>query len=267
MAVSMGMLNTLHKDTIKESQANILDLNADIESYKRIIERDKKKIQSSKIEYKEYQDQLKGVEVNIEKAKSTDPRSKIYDELSQSFYDNKKRSYDAYENYLLIIKRNIEFYEKEILRSEEMIKMHRGRISDSKASLKKQSSDGLEKVVVALDQRVQTIYSSTFIGVLLFHSMSMLLFFIIAKSWIAKDPFSKRVIISFRLLGILWISHAVFTFGYFRVMALSPDKLQLMNQISSDLLTIPEFGNIDSLIAGLLFLCLSYIMDHGSKNA
>ncbi|MDD7985015.1 hypothetical protein PQO01_08655 [Lentisphaera marina] len=48
--------------------------------------------------------------------------------------------------------------------------------------------------------------------------------------------------------------------------SLDPNNLErLQNQALSDIQALPDFGNMDSLIAGILFLCLSYIIDHGSK--
>jgi len=284
------------KEQIEQEQATILGIQADIERYKGFIEREKRNIESRKVKLKETQDEQKEYKVEFENAKaeveSADSESKVYEVLvaahkdHQRYYGTLEKRCADIEKSLLKSKEDIDKYEKKILRYAERIKKERElistyqkRISIHEESLRrdeesqdKQSSDTPQEAKLSTDEleqllasRNQRIYSPMFMGVLLFHCMSMLLFFIIAKSWIAKDPFSKRVVISFRLLGILWIGHAIFTFGYAMMMVLRPDKLATMNRIPADLPTLPEFGNINSLIAGLLFLCLSYIMEHGSQ--
>ncbi|MDD7985018.1 hypothetical protein PQO01_08670 [Lentisphaera marina] len=271
-----------HKDRIEFYKDLIISDGNLIESYNNMATNARKKIEG-------YELQIKNLEKKLD---ASDPKSKTYRliNLYKTFCEDIKKTVTGYEKTILKSKAKIKDHEKYIIGIEDDIKDCKEWISryekdilDSENYLRenpfnKQSSEqqlrerkqerekeieDLEKLV---GSRVKIIYTPMNVGILIFNSLSMILFFIIAKSWMAKDPFSKSVIFSFRFLGILWISHSIFTGIYFMKVSLDPNNLELLtNQVSADSQLLPNFGNIDSLIAGILFLCLSYIIDHGSK--
>lgn len=279
------------KEEIEKQEKWILGYEDDIKFYKGLINNEKQRFERYEIRLKENEKDLKSQGLKVEKAKArvdaTDVESKIYKielagyQNALDYFDQLKKRRSEIEEHILKAKEKIKDHDKRISKFEERIKGNNERISQCEIYLASSEQDLRERslketshkpaeeeksIEELIEFRDENLYTPTNIGILIFHSLSMFLFLVISKSWIAKDPFSKSVIFSFRLLGILWIGHAIFTLVYFVMVALDPDKLQsLSTQVSTDSQLLPNFGNMDSLIAGLLFLCLSFIIDHGSQ--